>query len=42
PGAAGRQGFQQQRTIVRFEIVEGKIHNVEVINLDVEQEEAAE
>ncbi|MDR9415919.1 MAG: metallophosphoesterase family protein [Gracilimonas sp.] len=42
PGAAGRQGFQQQRTIIRFEIVEGKIHNVEVINLDVEQQEAAE
>lgn len=37
PGAAGRQGFQTQRTIVRFEIVEGKIHNVEVINLDVEE-----
>ncbi|MDR9419226.1 metallophosphoesterase family protein [Gracilimonas sp.] len=42
PGAAGKQGFQKQRTIIRFEIIEGKIHNVEVINLDVEQEEAAE
>lgn len=38
PGAAGRQGFQTQRTLVRFEITEGKLHNVEVINLDVEEE----
>ncbi len=42
PGAAGKQGFQSHRTLVRFEIREGKLHNVEVINLDVEQEEAAE
>ena len=40
PGAAGKQGFQSQRTVIRFEIVEGKLHNVEVINLDVEQEAA--
>lgn len=33
PGAAGRQGFQEYRTIVRFDIDEGKIINVEVINL---------
>lgn len=33
PGAAGKQGFQEMRTILRFEIDEGKIHNVEVINL---------
>lgn len=33
PGAAGRQGFQEYRTIVRFDIDQGKIINVEVINL---------
>lgn len=42
PGAAGKQGFQSHRTIIRFQIDSGKIHNVEVINLDVEEEEAAE
>ncbi len=42
PGAAGKQGFQTQRTIIRFQIMDGNLHNVEVINLDVEQEEAAE
>jgi hypothetical protein len=40
PGAAGKQGFQSQRTVIRFQIVEAKLHNVEVINLDVEQEAA--
>ena len=38
PGAAGKQGFQQQRTIIRFEIVDGGVHNVEVINLDAQKE----
>lgn len=33
PGAAGRQGFQVYRTVVRFEIGGGTLHNVEVINL---------
>lgn len=33
PGAAGKQGFQEMRTVLRFEIVEGNIQNVEVINL---------
>ena len=33
PGAAGNQGFQVYRTIVRFDISKGKIQNVEVINL---------
>ena len=33
PGAAGRQGFHVERTIVRFELNEGKIENMEVINL---------
>jgi putative phosphoesterase len=40
PGAAGKQGFQSQRTLIRFEIIEGKLNNVEVINLDIEQEAA--
>ncbi|MBO6795085.1 MAG: metallophosphoesterase family protein [Balneolaceae bacterium] len=33
PGAAGKQGFQEMRTILRFEIENGKLQNVEVINL---------
>ncbi|MEX0660290.1 MAG: metallophosphoesterase family protein [Balneolaceae bacterium] len=33
PGAAGRQGFHVERTIVRFELNNGKIENMEVINL---------
>lgn len=33
PGAAGRQGFQEYRTVIRFDIDKGKILNVEVINL---------
>jgi putative phosphoesterase len=33
PGAAGRHGFQTERTIMRFTIESGKIENVEVINL---------
>ncbi|WP_138429741.1 metallophosphoesterase family protein [Fodinibius saliphilus] len=33
PGAAGRHGFQVYRTCVRFAIDEGKIQDVEVINL---------
>jgi putative phosphoesterase len=33
PGAAGRQGFQVYRTCVRFDIDNGKMKNVEVINL---------
>jgi len=40
PGAAGKQGFQSQRTLIRFEIDKGKLNNVEVINLDIEQEAA--
>lgn len=38
PGAAGKQGFQTHRTIIRFEINDGNIHNVEVINLDMEED----
>jgi putative phosphoesterase len=33
PGAAGRHGFQLHRTIVRFEITNKKLQNMEVINL---------
>jgi putative phosphoesterase len=33
PGAAGRQGFHFERTIVRFTLHQGKIDNVEVVNL---------
>jgi hypothetical protein len=33
PGAAGKQGFHQYRTLIRFDIDKGMIHNVEVINL---------
>jgi len=34
PGAAGRHGFQVQRTIIRFEILKSKITNLEVIILE--------
>lgn len=33
PGAAGRHGSQEFRTIVRFEVSQGKLHNMEVITL---------
>lgn len=33
PGAAGKQGFQEYRTIIRFDIILGKIENMEIINL---------
>lgn len=33
PGAAGKQGFQVYRTIVRFELDNKKVQNVEVIHL---------
>ena len=33
PGAAGRQGFQVYRTLVRFELDNRLVRNVEVINL---------
>lgn len=33
PGAAGKQGFQVYRTLVRFSIEKGKVFEVEVINL---------
>ena len=34
PGAAGLQGWQQQRTLVRFTIDGNKIENLEVIELE--------
>ncbi len=33
PGAAGRHGFQVYRTCVRFSISDGRMHDMEVINL---------
>lgn len=33
PGAAGLQGFQVQRTLVRFDLIAGNIENLEVIEL---------
>ena len=33
PGAAGIYGFHQVRTMLRFEIDHGKIHNLEIIEL---------
>jgi len=33
PGAAGKHGFQVERTIVRFEIEQARIYNVEVVIL---------
>jgi hypothetical protein len=33
PGAAGRSGLHQVRTLVRFEIERGRIGNLEVIEL---------
>ena len=34
PGAAGKHGFHQVRTMLRFEIDSGKISNLEVIELE--------
>lgn len=33
PGAAGRHGFHKIRTFLRFDIIKGKIENLEVIEL---------
>lgn len=33
PGACGKHGFHQVRTLLRFRITEGKLHDVEVIEL---------
>ena len=37
PGAAGRQGFQQVKTMVRLHIVDGKLAQAEVVHLDGEE-----
>ncbi len=34
PGAAGKQGWHQVRTLMRFDINRGKIENLEVIELN--------
>ena len=34
PGAAGIQGFHLVRTAIRFKLEDGKIHSVEVFELD--------
>ena len=33
PGAAGKHGFHKVRTIIRFELNQGKIEKMEVIEL---------
>jgi len=33
PGAAGKQGFQAVRTLVRFEVKDGKIFDLDVVEL---------
>ena len=33
PGAAGRYGLHRVRTMIRFEVDSGKVHNVDVIEL---------
>ena len=35
PGAAGIQGFHQVRTMLRFEINEDKIENLEAVELGI-------
>jgi hypothetical protein len=33
PGAAGKHGFHKVRTMMRFEVLEGKVKNLQVIEL---------
>lgn len=33
PGAAGKQGWQKVRTLMRFQVSEGRIHELQVIEL---------
>lgn len=33
PGACGNEGFHQVKTLIRFEVADGKIQNLEVIEL---------
>jgi len=41
PGAAGRQGFHQQKTCLRMHIHGGALHEAEVIHLDAEADAEA-
>ena len=34
PGAAGKHGFHQVRTLLRFELEAGEIKNLEVVELE--------
>jgi hypothetical protein len=34
PGAAGRHGFHNKRTFLKFEISEGKIENLLIVEKD--------
>jgi hypothetical protein len=34
PGAAGKHGFHKVRTMLRFEVDQGEITNLEVIELE--------
>lgn len=33
PGAAGKNGFHQKKTLLRFDIAKGKVENLEIIEL---------
>ena len=33
PGAAGKHGFHREKTVVRFELMKGRIENLEIIKL---------
>jgi putative phosphoesterase len=41
PGAAGHHGFHKVRTLLRFEISDGRIHKLEVIELGLRGKEKA-
>ena len=34
PGAAGKVGFHKEKTIIRFDLLKGKIQNMQVVKLD--------
>lgn len=36
PGAAGKQGFQEYRTVIRFKVEDKNVFDMEVINLGVQ------
>ncbi len=41
PGAAGNQGFHLMKTIMRFDLINGKISNLEAIELGLRQRSSA-